>query len=211
MTVARRLVELTQQMGLFRRLREIHFDRLPVSAGHDHNVCRFAHQRVRQGLAADLRDVHPPGAQDFDRMLAWRLAVARGHARGTHFHIRLILHRGTEDPFSHGAAADISGADKKDVFHGTKWNGKIGRLVGQVNAGRAKDELTAEARRRRGEKVRSPMSLCASASPRLFYPLSFPYIPRLSPRGAHRYVGRRCKPLPFPARPLLNSTASPCF
>ena len=74
--------------------------------------------QLAQRLAALFGDVHGPRAEAFHGVLAGRLAVAGGHPGGGDFDVRAVLHGGAEEALSHGAAADVTGADKKDVFHG---------------------------------------------------------------------------------------------
>ena len=59
----------------------------------------------------------PHGPQHLDGVRARRLAVAGADAGGATSMSVAILHRVAEEPLSHGAAADISGADEEDVFH----------------------------------------------------------------------------------------------
>ena len=56
-------------------------------------------------------------------MRAGRLPVARRHAGGGDLDVLPVLHGVAEEALSHGAAADISGADEKDVFHGAEGKG----------------------------------------------------------------------------------------
>jgi hypothetical protein len=55
-------------------------------------------------------------------VLAGWFAVAGGDAGGTDLDLGVALDRGAEKSLSHGAAANISSADKEDVFHG--WCGQ---------------------------------------------------------------------------------------
>ena len=88
-----------------------------MAASHHENMGGLIHQLVGEGLASRLGNIHAPGAQDLDGVRAGRLTVAGGHPGGTDLDIRMLLNGVTKQALSHGAAADIASADKKDVFH----------------------------------------------------------------------------------------------
>ena len=85
---------------------------------HAENVVRLRDQLGRELAAALPRDVNAQFLHRLHRKRARRLALARPDARGHDLDVPPPLGDMAENAFRHGAAANISGADKQDGFHG---------------------------------------------------------------------------------------------
>jgi hypothetical protein len=72
-----------------------------------------------EGLAAEIADVHTLLFTDLHRVETRRLAAHCVHSGRGHFDIFPVSKQSTKKPFRDGAAANISGTDKKDAFHDT--------------------------------------------------------------------------------------------
>ena len=95
---------------------------------------RLFHQRLRKRLAANARDVDSHRLEHLHGMRARRLPMNRPHTRGSHRHVRPPLHRLAQKPLGHRASANVSGADKEDVFHsGVEKGANIRSRFRQVN------------------------------------------------------------------------------
>ncbi len=123
-------IEGADEMRFVVRLRAKHGDGLQVPARHDEDVVGPFHQFVRERLAAQVADIDPQGPEHLDGMRAGRLAVPGADARGGDLNVPAVPRRMPEEALSHGAAADIPGADEQDVFHGEKGNAAERELTG---------------------------------------------------------------------------------
>jgi hypothetical protein len=104
-----------------------------VAVGHAKDVIGMLDEFGGELAAALPGDVN---AQFRDRLHgegAGRLAGAGADARGDDLNVPPSAREMPEDAFSHGAAANISGADKKDGFHDSVNKLKFGRAAEIVN------------------------------------------------------------------------------
>ena len=126
-----------------RRLGEDHLHRLEVPAGHHENVVGPLDQALGERLAADVGDIDAPRAQHLDPRAGWAPARIRADAGRGDLDVVAPFTACAKEALSHGAAADIAGADKKDV-HRDGFPGKPGGR----NVGTPEGEVKDRARRR---------------------------------------------------------------
>ena len=121
--VARGGIELAHEERLVGGLGEEHFQCLQVPPGHGEDEVRAGDEFVGERLAALVGDVDAVLAQGIDGKGARRLSRRGVYARGRHAHVVAARDHVPEDAFGHGAAADVAGADKEDVFHDERPDG----------------------------------------------------------------------------------------
>jgi hypothetical protein len=68
-------------------------------------------------LAAQTADVNALIFADLDGIKAGRLPAHSMNAGRSHFDVSPISEQTAEEPFRNRAAANVTGADKEDVFH----------------------------------------------------------------------------------------------
>ena len=102
------------------------FDVRPVPLGHGKDVSGLLDQFPGEGLAAEPAEIHLFLLQNIHGMLAGSLPGGSTDARAFNRIIVRVFHEGTEETFCHGTAADVSGADKKDVFQGKDLCRRVG-------------------------------------------------------------------------------------
>jgi hypothetical protein len=103
-----------------------------MAVGHAENIIGLLHQFSRQHPAALFGNINSEVSQRAYRMGAGRLAIDCANTRRNHTVIVSSFDGMTEKAFSHGAAADVSGADKKDGLH-SRVVLKVGRGAKIVN------------------------------------------------------------------------------
>ncbi len=92
-------------------------NRFQMRSGHGKNVGRPVDQRDGERLAAKRRDIDSALSANVDCMDARRLASHGMHASRIRFDVLAIADQTAEKSQGHGTAANVAGADKKDVFH----------------------------------------------------------------------------------------------
>ena len=92
-------------------------DRFEMSAGHRENVGRAIDEGGGERLAPQPANIDAFLFANVDRMQAWRLSTNSVDAGRSDFDVFAVPNEAAEEAFSHGAAADIAGADKEDAFH----------------------------------------------------------------------------------------------
>jgi len=132
-------VEFAQQKRLLGRLRVQQQDAVHVAVGHADDVIRRLNQVGRQHAAADVRNVYAQFLDRLNRERAGRLTVGRAQPGRHGLEVILAGHRPPKKAFSHRAAADVSGADKKNGLHGCAMLKNLrldGGIVNVENQGR---------------------------------------------------------------------------
>ena len=112
-----RVVEFAEHKGFFRRPGIHPVDGIHVAVGHAEDEIGLPDEVGGEGAAALIRDVHAHFEHGHDGMRRGRLAIHGPDAGRVHLEIPAPARGMTEYTFRHGAAADISGANKKDRFH----------------------------------------------------------------------------------------------
>ena len=112
-----RVVEFAEEERLVGRLGMKQENGVHVPVGHPEDVVGFLHQLPGQHLAALLADVDADLAAGADGVMAGSLPVHGPDSGGENAEISPLPDRTPEDAFSHGAAADVPGADEKDGLH----------------------------------------------------------------------------------------------
>ena len=79
---------------------------------------------TRQRLTPKRRDIDSALPADIDRMHARRLSPDRMHAGRIRLDVLAIAEQPAEKSHGHGAAANVAGTDKKDVFHDDAGRGR---------------------------------------------------------------------------------------
>jgi len=90
---------------------------LKVTPSHHEDVSGPFDEIFVELLAALPANIDAEIPARFHRGSAWGLAIEGADASGRHLDISPVLERRTQEPFRHGTAANIPGADEKDVFH----------------------------------------------------------------------------------------------
>ena len=131
-------LKFAQQKGLFGAVRKEHVDGLEMRAGHRENVRRAIDQCRGQRLAPQTHGMSTPSSRSTST--AKRLGglpANRMHAGGSDRDILAIAEQMAEKTLCHWAPADVSGTDKKNVFHGVERANRAGlanlKSNGQVN------------------------------------------------------------------------------
>ncbi len=135
-------VELAHEKRLVGGLGKEHLQRVQMPARHGEDQVRARDEFVGERLAAQAGNVDALVRQGLDGVVARRLAGRGVHARGRHAHVPAVRDHLPEKPFGHGAAADVAGADEKDVFHGGRPAAAVRSLGANgksTRASRAKD------------------------------------------------------------------------
>ena len=152
--------ELAQEIGLLSSLRKKQFDQALVIARHRENMRGLPDEFLRNRLAAEVCQINAVNGQRLNRMPAGRHATSRAYTRRLDVDVIASIHELLEKPLSHRAAADIAGANKKDMLHEQfqKW----GRVA-------AKSIARAESRWscRRSAEAKIPQDACEEILTRL--------------------------------------------
>ena len=112
------LVELAQQEGLLRRLRDRATRRFRCGCGSCRRYNRpGAPARGSASGCAGAEISMPNSSQGLHRVGARRLALHRAQARREDTVIAPALDGVAKQPLGHGAAANVAGANKKDGLH----------------------------------------------------------------------------------------------
>ena len=88
-----------------------------MRAGHGKDVRGAIDQRGGKRLAAETADVHTFLLTDLDRIETRRLPAHCVHASRGNFDVSPISEQTAKKPFRNRAAANVTCADKEDVFH----------------------------------------------------------------------------------------------
>jgi hypothetical protein len=88
-----------------------------MRAGHRENVRCAIDKRSGERLAAETANIDAFLFTDVDRVQARRLSANGVDTGGRNLDVFAIAEQAPEQAFSHGAAADIAGADKENAFH----------------------------------------------------------------------------------------------
>jgi hypothetical protein len=88
-----------------------------MRAGHGKDVRGAIDQRGGKRLAAETADVHTFLLTNLDRIQTRRLPAHRMYASRGDFNVSSISEQTTKKPFRNRAAANVTCADKEDVFH----------------------------------------------------------------------------------------------
>jgi hypothetical protein len=91
-----------------------------MRARHRENVGGAIDQDAGERLAAERANVDAFLFADMDGVQARRLSAHGVHAGRSDLDVFPIAKQSAEKSLSHGAAADIAGADKEDAFHDEK-------------------------------------------------------------------------------------------
>src|SRR4030095_809553 len=92
-------------------------NRFQMRSGHGKNVGRSIDLRDSERLTAKRRDIDSALSANVDCMYARRLTPHRMHAGRIRFDVLAIAEQTAEKSQGHGTAANVAGADKKNVFH----------------------------------------------------------------------------------------------
>ena len=104
-------------------------DVFQMRARHGENMRRAFDESGGERLAPKVPDVDALIFQDFDGKKAGRLPSDGVYTRGSDFDIAPVAEQLPEKTFRHGAAADVSSTDEKNVFH----RGKRATALGPPN------------------------------------------------------------------------------
>jgi hypothetical protein len=88
-----------------------------MRAGHGKDVRGAIDQRGGKRLAAETADVHTFLLTNLDRIKTRRLPAHRMYASRGDFNVSSISEQTAKKPFRNRAAANVTCADKEDVFH----------------------------------------------------------------------------------------------
>ena len=124
-------LELAQEIGLLSSLRKKQFDQALVIARHREDMRGLPDEFLRDRLAAEICQINAVNGQRLNCMPAGGHATPRAYARRLDVDVITSGHELLEKPLSHRAAADIAGANKKDMLHEQFL--KMGASGSQVN------------------------------------------------------------------------------
>ena len=96
---------------------EEHLNSFKMRAGHGKDMRGAIDQRGRNWLAAKTADVHAFLFADLHRIETWWLAAHCVHPSRGNFNVSPISKQTPKQPFRDGTAANVTCADKEDVFH----------------------------------------------------------------------------------------------
>ena len=96
---------------------EEHLNSFKMRAGHGKDMRGAIDQRGRNWLAAKTADVHAFLFADLHRIETWWLAAHGVHPSRGNFNVSPISKQTPKQPFRDGTAANVTCADKEDVFH----------------------------------------------------------------------------------------------
>ena len=111
------LRELTEEPDLSGVLGKQEVDDPEMVARHREDVVAALEELLGDRLAPESLQVDSKFREGLDRRLAGRGALRGAHSGGEDRDITASLDKLAHQAFGHGAAADISSADKKDGFH----------------------------------------------------------------------------------------------
>ena len=111
-------------------MRKHRLDRLQVRAGHGENVRGAIDQVRRERLAAKVADVYALFRTHLHSIETRWLPPDGMHTGRNNFNVFTVPDQRAKQTFCDRAAADVTGADKEDGFHGSR-----GVKVRQPNLG----------------------------------------------------------------------------
>lgn len=111
------ILEFAEEKSFVRSFREHELDGFEMTARHGENVGGIFDEFIAKWLAALPGDVDAPWFEHFHRVLAGGLSMDGGDPRGADRDIGASLYQVAHKTLGKGASADVSGADKKNVFH----------------------------------------------------------------------------------------------
>jgi len=122
-------IKFAQQKSFFRGLRVEKRDGVHMAVGHAEDVFGLGNHFRGEMAAAVIADIDAELTQGAHRVVAGGLAVHRANAGRCDLDVPAPAHRVPEQPFSHGAAANISRADEQNCLHarmsGRVWDGRF--------------------------------------------------------------------------------------
>ena len=89
-----------------------------MAARHGKNVIRLFHQRLRERLAAEAGEIRAQRTQGGEGVGTRGETGGGADSSGGHLDVLAVPGHFSEQSFRHGAAADISGANEKNVSNG---------------------------------------------------------------------------------------------